>query len=164
MVGQGATRKDRFCVRVSDTLTGKARVCTKAASKMLNWSQRSTLKELVKEYMLTMDVTLVLSTQNIADRLTQVPHQWFEVMKKESRPEPLISAAHADELDASQIMAIHRGSGHSGMRRTTYFVRRICTTIAKAAVKSAIQMSEECQSIDRAPIQQEKGKLEVNRN
>ena len=67
-------------------------------------------------------------------------------------------------LDASQILAIPRGSGHLGVQRTTYFVRRICPTIAKTAVKSNIQMCEECQSIDPAPIQWEKGKLEVNRD
>ena len=60
-------------------------------------------------------------------------------------------------------MAIHRGSGHPEVRRTTYFVRRICPIIVKAAVRSAIWMCEECQSIDPAPILWEKGKLEVNR-
>ena len=129
---------------------------------MLIRRRLSTLMELVKEYTLTVDVTLVPLTQNIADRLTQVPQRWFGAMKKENRPEPLISAAHVNELDASQIMAIHRCSGHLGVRRTTYFIRRICPTIAKAGVKSAIQMCEECQSIDLA--QWEKGKLEVNRN
>ncbi len=71
-------------------------------------------------------------------------------MKKENRPGPLIDTAHIDKLDASQIMASHRGSRHPGVRQ--------------AAIKSAIWMCEECQSIDPAPIQWEKGKLEVNRN
>ena len=84
-------------------------------------------------------------------------------MKKENGPKLLIGAAHIDKRNASQIMAIHRGR-HPGVRRTTYFVRRICPTIAKAAVRSAIWMCEECQSIDPALIQWEKGKLEVNRN
>ena len=149
---------------ISGTLTGKARVHTKAASEMLIRRWLSTLKELVKEYVLTVDVTLVLSTQNIADQLTQVPQRWFEAMKKENEPKLLIGTAHIDELDASQIMAIHRGSGHPRVRRTTHFVRRICPTVAKAAVRSAIRMCEECQSIDSALIQWEKGKLEVNRN
>ena len=130
---------------------------------MLIRKRLSTLKELVKEYALTVDVTLVPSTQNIADRLTRVPQRWFEAMKKENGLESLIGAAHANKLDASQIIAIHRGSGNPGVRCTTYFVWRICTTIAKAAVKAAIRMCEECQSIDPAPIQWEKGKLKANR-
>ena len=85
-------------------------------------------------------------------------------MKKENGPELLIGTAHADELDASQIIAIHRGNGHPGVQRTTYFIRRICPTIAKAAIKSAIWKCKECQSTDPAPIQWEKGKLKVNRN
>ena len=113
----------------------------------------STLKKLMKEYALSVDVMLVLSTRNIANRLTQVPQWWFELMKKENVPKLLIGPAHVEELDASQIMAIHRGSGHLGVQRTTYFIRRIYPTIAKAAVKSAIWICEEYQSIDPTPIQ-----------
>ena len=54
----------------------------------------------------------------------RVPQRWFEAMKKENEPEPLIGTAYA-----SQIMA----SGHPEVRRTTYFVKRICPSIAKAA-------------------------------
>ena len=159
-------KTDSVCMYhwISDTLMGKARVRTKAASEMLIRRQLSTLRELVKEYTLTGYVTLVPLTQNIANRLTRVLQQWFEVMKKENGPEPLIGTVHVDKLDASQIMAIHRGSGYPGVQCTTYFIRIICSTMAEAAVKSAIQMCEECQSIDPAPIQWEKGKLEVNRN
>ena len=148
-------KMDSVCIYlwISDTLTGKARVRTKAASEMLIRWRLSTLKELVKEYTLTMDVTLVPLKQNIVDRLTRVSQRWFEAMEKENWPKPLIGAAHIDELDASQIMAIHRGSGHPGVRCTTYFIRRICLTVGKAAVRSAIRMCEECQSIDLAPIQ-----------
>ena len=148
-------KMDSVCMYlwISDTLTGKARVCTYAASEMFIRRRLSTLKELVKEYMLTVDVTLVPLKQNTVDRLARVSQQWFEAMEKENWPEPLIGAAHIDELDASQIMAIHRCSGHPGVQRTTYFIRRICPTVGKAAVRSAIQMCEECQSIDPAPIQ-----------
>ena len=145
-------------------MTGKVCVCTKAASEMLIRRQLSPFKELVKKYKLTVDVMLILSTRNIADRLTRVPQWWFEAMKKENSPELLVGTVYVDKLDVSQIMTIHRGSRHLGVQRTTYFIRRICPTIAKAAIKSAIRMYEECQSIDPAPIQWEKGKLEVNRN
>ena len=58
-------KTDSVCVYywISDTLT----VCTKAASEMLIRRRLSTLKEIVKEYALTVDVTLVPSTRNIAD-------------------------------------------------------------------------------------------------
>lgn len=65
----------------------------------------------MREYKLTVDVMLDTSTDNMADRLTRVLQQWFN-MKKENRPGPLINAVHVDELDMSQIMSIHRSSGH----------------------------------------------------
>ena len=108
--------------------------------------------------------TNATNSTKTANRLTQIPQQWLEAMKKENGLKPLIGTALVDKLDTSQIMAIHRGSGLLGVQRTTYFVRRICPTIAKAAIKSAIRMSKECQSIDPALIHWEKGKLEVNRN
>ena len=50
-------KTDTVCVYhwISDPLTGKARTRTKAASEMLITRQLSTVKELVKEYALTVD-------------------------------------------------------------------------------------------------------------
>ena len=60
---------------ISDTLTGKARVRTKATSKMLIQQQLDTIIKLVKEYALSMNVSLVKSSQNKADQLTRVPQR-----------------------------------------------------------------------------------------
>ena len=161
---QSATHKDRFCVCVPLGMTGRAQVHTKAASEMLIWQQLNTLKDLFEEYHLTVDMTLVPSTLNLADHLTHVPRRWFDAMKKGNRPEPLISATQVDELNADQILTIHRNSRHSGVRRTTYFFRKVCPPTTKAAVRSAIQNCEKCQWIDPAPIHWQKGKLEVSEN
>ena len=111
-----------------------------------------------------MDVVLVPSNKNMANRLTRVPQSWFTTMKMENGPKLLISAIHVDELNADQIMAIHRSSGHQGVRHTTYFIRRICPATPRAAIKIAIRMCEECQSIDPAPVHWEKGTLQVDDN
>ena len=124
----------------------------------------NTLKELVEEEKLNVDMILVLSNKNMADQLMRLPQRWFTTMKRENGSEPLISTIHVDELDADQIMSSHRSSGHSGVWRTTYFVRRICPVTTKAAVKLTIQTCEECQCIDPAPVHWEKGTLEVNGN
>ena len=79
-------------------------------------------------------------------------------------PVLLIGTICLDELDADQIMSIHINSGHPGVQCTTYFVRRVCPSIIKAAIRSAIRVCEECQSIDPVPIHWEKGRLEVNGN
>ena len=58
---------------VTDTLTGKARVRTRAASEMLIRRWLDALASLVKEYGLSMDVALVRSDHNRAYSLTRVP-------------------------------------------------------------------------------------------
>ena len=55
-------KMDSVCVYHWISDSGKARVRTKAANEMLIRRRLSTLKELVKEYALTVDVTLVPST------------------------------------------------------------------------------------------------------
>ena len=56
-------RTDSACVHrsISDTLSGKARVRTKAALEMLIRRRLSTLQELATEYRLTIDVALIKS-------------------------------------------------------------------------------------------------------
>ena len=58
---------------ISDTLSGKARVQTKAVAEMLIRQRLSMLHELTAEYGLTIDVALVKSHANQADPLTRVP-------------------------------------------------------------------------------------------
>ena len=94
----------------------------------------------------------------------RVPQGWFTAMKIENGPKTLIGAIHVDELNADQIMAIHRSSGHPEVRRTTYFIRRICPATPRAAIKMTIRTCEECQFIDPAPVHWEKGTLEVDDN
>ena len=142
---------------VSNTLTGRAQVHTRAASEML--CRR--LKDLVEKYQLTVDVMLVPLTLNWLMRVLQ---WWFDAMRRVNRPRPLIGAIHIDELDTDQIMSIHRNSGHPGVWHTTDFVRRVCPPITRSAVRSSIWACEEWQLIDPAPIHWEKGELEVNRN
>ena len=88
----------------------------------------------------------------------------MKARKMENGPKLLIGAIHVDELNADRIMAIHRNSGHPGVWRTTYFVRRICAGTPRAADKMTIRTCEECQSIDPAPVHWGKGKLEVDDN
>ena len=82
MTMQGAACENRLGVHApSDTLTGRTRVRTKAATEMLIRRWLNTLKKLVEEYDLTVDVVLFPSNKNMADRLTRVPQRWFTAMK-----------------------------------------------------------------------------------
>ena len=157
---------DSLCVYhcLSNTLTGKARVRTKATSEMLIRRRLVIVKHLVDEYSLQVDITLVQSEQNLTDKLTRMPKRWIDIMKQGSNPPQLTCAVLTDQLTPEQIHVIHRKSGHPGIHQTTYFVQRVCPTTTKATIKAVIHSYEECQRIDPAPTWWEKGKLEVEGN
>ena len=150
-------KTDCVCTIGYRTLTGRTLVHTKAATELLIRRRLNT-----KKTWSWLDMVLVLSNNNMADRLMKVPQRWFTSMKMENGPKPLIGTIQVDELNANQIMAIHRSSGHPGVQRTTYFVRRIYLATPRAAVKMAIRTRGECQSINPAPVLWEKGTLEID--
>lgn len=145
---------DSACVHrwVSDTLTGKTRVNTKAAGEMLMRRRLETLRALVEEYALTMTVTLVKSCQNRADSLTRVPQRWLEMHKKGGEPVQVSCATATSQLSKRQVTHIHQQSGHPGVKRTMYFARTVDPTVSKELVKSVVRTCEACQSIDPAPV------------
>ena len=100
-------RTDSACVHrwISDTLSGKARVRTKAASEMLIRWRLSMLHELAAEYGLMIDVALVKSHANRADPLTRVPQQWLDVLQKEAEPIEPVCATSMGDLDPACIRA-----------------------------------------------------------
>ena len=118
-------RTDSACVHrwISDTLSGKARVQTKAASEMLIRRQLSTLQELAAEYRLTIDVALVKFQVNRSDPLTRVPQRWLDALWKEAESIEPVSAASNGKLDPVRIRTIHRSCGHPGVKQTLYFVK-----------------------------------------
>lgn len=79
-------KTDSLCVYrwLSDTLAGKARVRTKVASEMMERRRLSTMKELVQEYKMSLDVVLVASSRDVADKMTSVPQSWLDMAKKGS--------------------------------------------------------------------------------
>lgn len=118
MAEQDATHKNRFRLRVplgigySDLESVTAHQGGKRNAHQEAGEHSQGVGE---EYQLTVDVTLVPSAQNVANRLTRVSQQWFDAMKRSNGPGPLIGAIHVDELDADQIMFIHRNSGYPGV-------------------------------------------------
>ena len=123
---------------ISDTLSGKARVQTKAASEMLIRWQLSTLHELAEKYGLTIDVALIKSHANRADPLTRVPQQWLDVLWKEAEPIEPVCAASMGELDPACIWTIHRSCGHPGVKHTHYFIKLVSLEVSKAAVREVV--------------------------
>ena len=96
---------------ISDAFTSKARVRTKAASEMLIRRRLYTIIKLVKEYALSMNVSLVKSGQNQADRLTRVPQRWLDAIKRNTGPVQPTCIASVSSVRLDQIKIVHRQSG-----------------------------------------------------
>ena len=150
---------DSACVHkwIYDTLTGNARVRTKAASEMLIRRRLDTIIKLVKEYALSMNGTIVKSSQNKADRLTRVPQRRLDAIKGNTGPVQPACTASVSSAGLDQIRIVHRQSVLPDVRRTFYFVKQIAPGVSKATVKTVVRECEECQSIDPAPVHWSKG-------
>ena len=144
---------------ISDALSGKARLRTKASSEMLIRRRVGTFKALLDEYGLTVDVKFVRSENNRADVLTRVPQRWLGRLNEgQDRP---VCGAVIDTLSAERIMQIHEDTGHHGIRRTLYFSRRVCPAVCRKYVQQVVRACHVCQSIDPAPVKWAKGELNV---
>lgn len=150
---------------ISDGLSGKARLRTKAASEMLIRRRIALVTSLVSEYKLKLSVQLVPSAANRADELTRVPQRWLralaEAEREQTSPACLAVAPEAGVDDV--ITRVHHDSGHPGVRRTLYFVKRVSPTVTKRQVRDVVARCDVCHSIDPAPVHWRPGRLEVER-
>ena len=108
-----------------------------------------------------MNVSLVKSSQNKADRLTRVPQRWLDAIKRNTGPVQPACTAFVSSVGLDQIKFVHQQSGHPGVWRILYFVKQITPGVSKAAVKAVVREYEECQSIDPAPVHWSKEALSV---
>ena len=134
---------------------------TKAASEMLIRQRLDMIIKLVKEYVLSMNVSLVKSSQNKADWLTRVPQRWLDTIKRNTGPVQPACTASVSSVGLDQIKIVHQQSSHPCVRWTLYFVKQISPGFSKAAVKTIVRECEECQLINPAPMHWSKGPLNV---
>ena len=154
---------DATCVLkyITDTLTRKASVCTKAASETLIRQQLDALTNLVKEYELLVDAVLVRSEHNRADGLTRVPQWWVDLIRKTAEPPYCVCAVLPSKHDFDWIRSIHHWSSHPGIRQT-YFVRQVDPTVSKVSVRAVVRNCDKCQSIDPPPTRWPKRKVDFS--
>ena len=148
---------------VSDGLTGKARLKTKAASEMLIRRRVGIVMELVREYQLELSITLVPSAENKADALTRVPQHWLRNAsgrEDDTQESAWCGATAIPSLD-SVIARTHHDAGHPGVRKTLFFVRRTDPEATKSQVRKVVSSCDVCRSIDPAPVKWKAGKLDV---
>ena len=144
---------------ITDALTGKARLTTKASSEMLIRRRLATMAETIKEYNLVVDLAPIRSAMNKADALTRVPQRWLTSARKGSEPLQQSCAAIALRLDSERILSIHLQCRHPGIKRTLYLTRMVKLAVDKVDVKMAVKKCEAYQSIDPASAQWKKGQL-----
>ena len=134
---------------------------TKASSEMLIRRCLSTLKSLIEEYQLELKVILITPGCNLADALTRVPQKWLRMAHGQEQPSQEVCSAVADSLNAEQITQIHHTTGHCGVKRTLYFVRRVNPSVPRKEVQRIVRTCQVCQSIDPAPVKWTSGDLSV---
>ena len=139
-------------------------MCTKAASEMLIKHQLNTLQELVSEYGLVINITLVKSHENRAGQFTRVPQQWLDGFQKKKESIELACAATSNELESACIRNIHHVSGYPSVKYMLYFVKIVSPGVSKAAIREVVKNCDLCQSIDPAPVYWKIGRLDMHKH
>ena len=142
---------------LSDTLSGKARLKTKAASELLIRRRLETIKNIVTEYGLDVKVKSVPSAENRADVLTRVSKRWLSSADTQQ-------AVCAGAVMEADIVAVHETSGHPGIGRTLHLCRRLDPSVTRKQVQQVVRQCQACQSIDPAPQRWQHGTLSVEKN
>uniref|UniRef100_A0A5S6QRM0 RdRp catalytic domain-containing protein n=1 Tax=Trichuris muris TaxID=70415 RepID=A0A5S6QRM0_TRIMR len=89
--------------------------------------------------------------RNKGDILTGVPQRSLHSTAAVSNP----VCAMAEQSDAGQLIAkIHPKMGHTGVRRTLCFVRRVNPVVSESQMRHAIINCDACQSIDSETLPQ----------
>ena len=156
---------------ISDALSGRARLRTKAHGEMLIRRRVDIIRQLVDELELSLSVTLVRSAENVADSLTRVPSEWLRSDVTDG-PEPVGAAAvTSDEgvavcesahVDRNAVAGVHVRAGHPGIRRTLFFARReISRAVTRAQVREVVTACDVCRAVDPAPVKWRPGSLDV---
>ena len=122
-----------------------------------------TLREVITEYELDIDVELVKSHDNRADQLTRVLWRWLEEIYTVAEPKETVCAV-AEELDVARIQVIHWSIGQPDMKRMLYFVKLVNPRIPRTREQAVVRDCRECLSIDPAPVHWKPGMFDVSEN
>ena len=136
---------------ISNALSGKVRLKTKASSEILIRRRVDTIKALVDEYGLILDIELVRSECNRADALTRVSQKWLGKPNGCDKPIVAVCGGAIESLSDETIASIHAETGHHGITRTLYFSRKVSPAVTRRDVRRVVKACQVCQSIDTAP-------------
>ncbi|KAF2354244.1 Integrase catalytic core [Trinorchestia longiramus] len=136
-------------------------VHTKGAAEMLIKRRLGNLREMMIEFGLKIQISLVHTDKNKADVLTRVKKRWLcglEVGGNDiDEHEQVSSSAYPN------IIEVHN-KHHVGVDRPLYLARKMDPNISREDVKRVVRACERCQSIDPAPLKHETGEVSVKNN
>ena len=137
------------CRWVKLILTGDKRVRTKGAAEMIVKRRLGILKDLVEEFDLRVNISLVSTLKNKSNVLTRE-----DDVENDDRD------VCAGAMDLRKVHDMH----HMGVERSLFQARKFDPTVTKQAVRSVVRSCSKCQSIDPAPVSHEKGEIGVRDN
>ena len=140
-----------------NALSGKVRLKTKASSEMLIRRPVDTIKALVDEYGLALDIELVRSECNRADVLTRVSQKWLGKSNECDKPTVAVCGGAIESLSDERIAIIHEETGHHGIKGTLYFSRKLSPAVTRKDVRRVVKACQVCQSIGPAPVKWARG-------
>ena len=126
---------------ISDAISGKSRLRTKAASEMLIRRRIGILLSLIEECGLQLSVTLVPSISYKADNHTRVPRHRLRRSAARRAEYPVCAASISSSRVANteKIKEIHHATGHPAVKRTLYFVKRVIPEVTKQEVRDVVK-------------------------
>ena len=136
------------------SLSEEGRIRTKGAAELLIKRRLGTLKSLVNEFGLKLEVELVASQKNKADALTRVPNNWLKMISEEVTENTCcVSSAELRELHDKH---------HFGVNRSYYIAKQLYPDVSKDDVGAVVRSCLRCQAIDPAPVAHCPGELGVS--
>ena len=122
-------------------------VKTRALGEVLIRRRLDTLRDVIAEEQLDIDVRLVRSADNLADRLTRVPKSWWQ---KRWLAVPAITVTTAPVPTLQDIRAIHDRC-HFGVDRTLALAREhFGDGVSRRMVRRVVLRCDQCAKIDPA--------------
>lgn len=123
-------------------------------SEMVVRRRLGIIAELIKEYELNLDMTLVKSEHNLADSLTRVDKRWL------AKPCAAAIMTHQGNL-CEAVRELH-DSHHLGVNRTLYLAKRkLGDAVERSVVEQVVKECHICRRVDPAPVRWETGSLSV---
>ena len=98
---------------------------TNASSEMLIRRCVDTIKALVDEYGLTLDIELVRSECNRAVSLTHVSRKWLGMPNGCEKPAVAVCGVAIESLSDERIAIIHEETGHHGIKGDAVFLAEV---------------------------------------